>query len=133
MRLLCFVLTLSFIYLALCAQILGLTSETKDVLPPPTGTYGVGRVSFHWLDSSRAEPMSKDPKARRELMVHLYYPTKPNNQGQPAPYFPDVELMRDYEEKSFGKNFMREEYGDSYDSIFTARTHTIARAQLSGA
>jgi hypothetical protein len=41
--------------------------------------------------------------------------------------------MRDYEEKSFGKNFMREEYGDSYDSLFTARTHTIARAQLSGA
>jgi len=133
MRVFCSVLSLTFIYLALCSQILGLTSESKDVLPPPTGAYGIGRVSFHWIDSSRSEAMSKDPQARRELMVHLYYPAQPNSKGLPAPYFPDVELMRDYEEKNFGKNFMREEYGDSYDSIFTARTHTIADAQLSGA
>lgn len=131
MRILCAVLTLS--YLTLCSQMFGLTSETKDILPPPTGSYGIGRFSFHWIDNSRAEEMSKDPKARRELMVHLYYPTRLDDKGQPAPYFPDVELMRDYEERKFGKNFMREEYGDSYDSIFTARTHTIALAPLSGA
>ena len=128
-----FLVTLSFIYLSLCSQILGLTSETKDVLPPPTGAYGVGRVSFHWLDNSRVEAMSKDPNARRELMVHLYYPIQPGNKSEPAPYFPDVELMKDYEEKHFGKNFMREEYGESYDSIFTARTHTVAGAPLSPA
>jgi hypothetical protein len=75
--------------------------------------------------------MSKDPKARRELMVHLSYPIRPNVKGRPAPYFPSAELMRDYEEKNFGKDFMREEYGDAYDSVFNARTHTVAGAKLS--
>jgi hypothetical protein len=131
MRVFRFLLIYFFAYLALCSQIVAQTSG-NDVLPQPTGAFGVGRVSFYWRDSSRLETLAKDPKARRELMVHLFYPVQPNSNGQPASYFPDVELMRDYEEKNFGKNFMREEYGDSYDSIFTARTHTIIHAQVSG-
>jgi hypothetical protein len=105
----------------------------RGELPPPRGPYGVGRVSFHWVDNSRPEALSKDPKARRELMVHLFYPTEPGAEGPHAPYIPEVELMRDYEEKHFGKDFMREEYGEAYDAVFNARTHTIADARLSGA
>jgi hypothetical protein len=63
-------------------------------------------------------------------MVHLFYPTPPHVKGQPAPYIPEVERVRNYEEKNFGKNFMREQYGDSYDSVFNARTHTVEGAPL---
>lgn len=124
------VLVLSFIYLALGPRCFGQASGAKDVLPPPTGAHGVGRVSFHWLDGSRAETLSKQSGARRELMVHLYYPARPNVGGRPAPYVPEVERLRRYEETNFGKDFMREQYGDSYDSVFNARTHTVEGAPL---
>ncbi|MDQ3920230.1 MAG: hypothetical protein M3348_17340, partial [Acidobacteriota bacterium] len=105
-------------------------AAAADVLPPPTGAHGVGRVSFHWADASRAEALSKEPGARRELMVHLYYPTRPGAAGGPARYFPEAERVRDYEERRFGKGFMREEFGDSYEAVFGARTHTVEGAPL---
>jgi hypothetical protein len=124
---------LCLVCFALGLRALAQTPENGRGELPPNGPYGVGRVPFHWVDGSRREALSKDPKARRELMVHLFYPTDPGAEGSPAPYIPEVELMRVYEEKHFGKDFMREEYGEAYGAVFNARTHSIAGARLSGA
>src|SRR5262249_47279025 len=43
------------------------------VLPPPTGPFAVGRVTVHWIDRSRSEPLKPD-HGPRELMVDVWYP-----------------------------------------------------------
>src|SRR5260370_42058984 len=49
------------------------TSGGLGALPPPTGPFGVGRVTVHWTDTSRVEPLAAD-RAYRELMVDVWYP-----------------------------------------------------------
>ena len=61
-------------------------------LPPPTGTFSVGRTTFHWVDSARQEILSADPAARRELVVYLWYPSRATR-GEPAPYLPDFDAL----------------------------------------
>jgi hypothetical protein len=42
----------------------------------PNGRYEIGTVTYHWADDSRLEVFSSDPKARRELIVQIWYPAK---------------------------------------------------------
>ena len=53
-------------------------------LPRPTGAFPVGRVTFHWSDESRREPVTLGGGAR-ELMVDVWYPADSSTDG-PAPY-----------------------------------------------
>jgi predicted dienelactone hydrolase len=43
-------------------------------LPMPTGPNRIGTVTLHWTDSARRETFAEDPRARRELMVQIWYP-----------------------------------------------------------
>ncbi|MCO8276219.1 hypothetical protein M1L60_37140 [Actinoplanes sp. TRM 88003] len=51
-------------------------------LPRPTGPYSVGTTGLHLTDAGRADPWR--PDVRRELMVSLWYPSRPGP-GTPAP------------------------------------------------
>ena len=42
--------------------------------PHPNGSYGIGTLTYHWVDTNRAEIFATDPSARRELMVQVWYP-----------------------------------------------------------
>ncbi|MBI4420700.1 MAG: hypothetical protein HY560_07730 [Gemmatimonadetes bacterium] len=53
-----------------------------------------GRVTYHWVDSSRAEPLSQEPGARRELLVDVWYPARGTAGRLPAPYLPDFPRVR---------------------------------------
>jgi hypothetical protein len=57
-------------------------------LPALSGQHQVWRISYDWTDSSRSEILSKDPNQRRELMVHLWYPTDSTSGAERAPYYP---------------------------------------------
>ena len=48
--------------------------------PPPGGPYSVGTLTYHWVDGNRAEVFSADARARRELMVQIWYPAKADKQ-----------------------------------------------------
>lgn len=66
------------------------------VLPLPTGSYRVGRVSFHRIDTSRPETFTPDPTDNREVLFHLWYPAEPTG-GTVAPYvdhIPPDEVFR---------------------------------------
>ena len=66
------------------------------VLPVPTGSYAVGRVSYDWVDESRQEVFA--PKQgekgsgakhkKRELMVWFWYPATPDSGAKPGAYLP---------------------------------------------
>lgn len=65
---------------AVAAQVVA----TVKQLPQPRGKYGIGRIAYHWVDSSRREQFSKVPGSRRELMVYIWYPA--DNRERPAQY-----------------------------------------------
>jgi hypothetical protein len=89
-------------------------------LPAPTGSLGVGRVTVHWIDESRIEPLSprSDP---RELMVDIWYPAE-STIGLAADYF-DVTGF----ERALGANALQNRLGAAYNAIKTgtARTHAV--------
>ncbi len=48
--------------------------------PSPTGPYGVGCATYHWVDQSRQELNMQDPQhPHRELMAYCFYPTNKHN------------------------------------------------------
>jgi predicted dienelactone hydrolase len=61
-------------------------------LPNPSGPYEIGTLTYHWVDASRQEVFSSDPKARRELMVQVWYPAKKDSSSPRAPYIQDAEV-----------------------------------------
>lgn len=66
------------------------SQQATPRLPLPTGPFGVGRVTYDWIDGSRPEPLSQKAGARREVMVYVWYPTARAGQASNfAPYFPD--------------------------------------------
>jgi Platelet-activating factor acetylhydrolase, isoform II len=93
------VVAICLLSLAVCATILSTSgrgriqvSDFKVELPAPMGKHAVGRASFHWVDSSRAEEMTDDPNDRRELMVTLWYPAV-SMSGETAPYFDNLDKL----------------------------------------
>ena len=57
-------------------------------LPEPAGPFGIGRVSFDWTDGKRSDPFSADLRARRELMVYVWYPTPAPEENADGMYQP---------------------------------------------
>jgi predicted dienelactone hydrolase len=64
-------------------------------LPPPDGPSAVGRTSYAWTDPTRPEPWLDDPAERRQLRVYAWYPTPPTAARSKAPYFPELDQLRD--------------------------------------
>jgi predicted dienelactone hydrolase len=61
--------------------------------PKPSGPYGIGTLTYHFVDRSRPEIFSKDPGARRELMVQIWYPAKESPSSLRAAYMPDADAL----------------------------------------
>src|SRR5215471_12245700 len=54
------------------------SSPAIVALPPATGRFAVGKITVHWTDESRIEPLSADHEPR-ELMVDIWYPAEPSH------------------------------------------------------
>ena len=57
--------------------------------PKPSGPYGIGTLTYHWVDPGRPEAFTADPNAHRELMVQIWYPAKVDPSSSRAPYVPN--------------------------------------------
>jgi hypothetical protein len=55
----------------------------------PTGPYAVGTHEYLWIDQSRQDPFTKDPKARRHLIARVWYPAVAAAGTEKAPYIRD--------------------------------------------
>src|SRR5688572_24180624 len=78
--------------LAACAPPGGL-ERAPSLLPAPVGPFGVARITYHWVDSSRAEEFAEMADARRELMVDVWYPTD-RRPRRAADYLPNLPVLR---------------------------------------
>lgn len=74
--------------LALLLGILWLEHRQPLELPVPTGPFAVGRVSAGWVDAGRVDPFASAPDQKRELVVWLWYPARPDDTSPLAEYFP---------------------------------------------
>jgi dienelactone hydrolase len=75
------------------------TLEQPIPLLLPSGSFAVGTKTYSWLDRSRHEKASRDPKQFRQLIVQLWYPAKPTA-GTTSPYVPRLNAYRTVWEKS---------------------------------
>jgi pimeloyl-ACP methyl ester carboxylesterase len=87
-------------WLAVGVSVLGLLVSVvlPIILPvfhfsPPSGIYPIGTLTYHWQDAHRQEVFSPDPKARRELMVQIWYPAKNTASSSRAPYVQDANAL----------------------------------------
>ena len=51
-------------------------NQEKAQLAHPSGKYGVARIAYDWVDTSRSDTFSNDTHAHRELMVYVWYPRR---------------------------------------------------------
>jgi hypothetical protein len=58
--------------------------------PTPAGPYAIGTLTYHWVDSSRAEALTPGSPAQRELIVQIWYPARSDATGPRADYLPDA-------------------------------------------
>jgi hypothetical protein len=56
----------------------------------PTGQFGIGTTTYHWVDTVRPEPITADPADHRELMAQVWYPATPDPDAARAPYIADA-------------------------------------------
>jgi len=91
-------------------------------LPAPTGSHHVGRISFSAVDSTRAETMTPDPSDRRELVLHVWYPTD-DTAGPLASY---IEVWPQ-------DTIFQRTYRFNIDALPRVRAHTLAEAGLASA
>ncbi len=62
--------------------------------PSPGGPYAIGTLTYHWVDTDRTDVFSTDARARRELMVQIWYPasaTESPSSASPTPRAPYVQ------------------------------------------
>ena len=57
---------------------------------PLTGPYAVGFLVYHGVDAAQSEAFGADPKARRQLMVQIWYLAQAHSPGPPVAYMADA-------------------------------------------
>ena len=101
----------------------------SNLLPPPTGPSVIGRITYHWVDSSRAEFLQEDAPGRRELIVDVWYPAGPEPARPVATYLPDLGTLR----AAIADSLMLRHFAPAYAAMEAGRltTHAVeaSRAQ----
>lgn len=112
-------------WLPLCFAIVftPVTALPQNLLPNPTGPLPVGRVSYHWVDSARPEPLAQNSAAERELMVDVWYPAQTSVGASPSSYLPDLPVAA----KVLGEAGARKALGPAYDEVTNGRLSTHAQ------
>jgi dienelactone hydrolase len=68
-------------------------AEVQAFIPVPGGPFGIGRVGYDWVDSSRPDLNSNQPNAHRELMVYFWYPASAKAAETKGAYLPGAQRM----------------------------------------
>jgi predicted dienelactone hydrolase len=98
-------------------------------LPAPSGSFGIGRVAYHWIDLSRADGESRNPGAPRELMVFLWYPAQNSSQSASGVYFPGAKQINAALD---ARRQMEEEFESNWPLVVSGAvtSHTVENAAV---
>ena len=114
---------------ALSDTLAAVAQSSTFKLPDPSGTFKIGRIGYEWIDASRQDRYSADPRAHRDLMVYLWYPSSQRASGQGAPYWPGAKEM---DSDPHVRPQMTEEFGALWPQIVsgTFRSHAVENAPV---
>jgi dienelactone hydrolase len=98
-------------------------------IPAPSGPFGVGRVSYEWIDVARPDGHSSDPQAHRDLMVHLWYPAQKGKAGKVGEYLPGAKQM---DADPAVRSSLQEEFESNWPLIVSGAitSHAIENASV---
>ena len=104
-------------------------TDTLPKIPVPSGPFGIGRVGYDWVDTSRPDRYSSESKAHRELMVYMWYPTSARSADTKGPYLPGAQRMDALPEV---QGAMRQEFGSRWPAIVSGAisSHTQVDAPV---
>jgi hypothetical protein len=95
-------------------------------IPLPNGPFGIGRIGYHWVDTTRHDTDAADPKAPRELMVYVWYPAEKaaSARGAYLPGAAQMDAMPDVQAR------MRRAYGATWAAVLSGdiASHAVERA-----
>jgi len=92
----------------------------STLLPPPAGPLHVGRITYDWVDSSRAAFLDPNDATRREILVDVWYPTL--SSGGAAGYLPYLADFR----ASMDDSVARRRFSPEYAAVEAGMLHTHA-------
>jgi len=104
-------------------------AQSSNILPTPAGPSPIGRVTYHWIDSSRAEFLDPSTAARREILVDIWYPATGAPSSAAEPYLPYLSVIR----RSLGDSLARRRFAPEY-ALTEARqltSHATSDARVS--
>lgn len=61
---------------------------TEITLPPPSGQFAVGRVTFFWVNEKQADELAPSSAAKRQVLVWIWYPAAVGTAAGTAEYLP---------------------------------------------
>lgn len=109
---------LSIGIIAISGAVTGLTTGTQGAgpteLPAPSGSFGIGRIGYDWVDSSRPDRYSSKTNGHRELMVYLWYPISTKPAASRGQYLPGAQRIDAVPED---RELMRQEFGSRWPAI----------------
>ena len=116
--------------LACCFLLIATAAAQSSLeLPPPSGSFAVGRVAYDWTDPSRPELLSRVSNTHREILVDVWYPAAPPKPGaRTAPYLPHARKIATSPAASAEIN----NWGALWESIASGKiqTHTYENAPV---
>lgn len=59
----------------------------------PTGKYGIGTSTYHWVDENRPDIFTTDPNDHREILVQVWYPADKDSKAKKAPYIAEADVL----------------------------------------
>jgi len=77
-------LFLGFLFFAIAVLLPALMPIVN--LPQPSGSFSVGKTSFHFVDKNRLETLTEDPGDYREFDAYVWYPADPSKGSEVLPY-----------------------------------------------
>src|SRR5258707_14614824 len=102
------------------------TSAAIPQIPSPSGPFGIGRIGFHWIATSR--PDDSDPSRQRELMVYFWYPAAKSAcaRGQSLPGAAQMDALPEIH------RLMSREFGNAWAGIVSGEisSHAIDHAPI---
>lgn len=67
-------------------------ADVLPKLPAPAGPFGIGRIGYDSVDTSRPDQHSTAPNARRESMGYFWYPAQKSADPK-GHYLPGAQFM----------------------------------------
>jgi alpha-beta hydrolase superfamily lysophospholipase len=93
------ILLLAYAVWSQASKLLGPTPDQSIALLSPSGPFAIGTKTYSWVDRSRHEKASHNPKEFRRLIVQVWYPARSQG-GVTSPYVRRLSAYRTVWEKS---------------------------------